>query len=93
MYKPCALKESLKETVTAAGPWRKILRIDRAGLPVRAPASLDAERFLELMAVDKKAQAGRLRLVLLRAIGEAELRSDTDPGVLRALLDQFPRGP
>jgi 3-dehydroquinate synthase len=67
--------------------------IDRAGLPVRAPASLDAERFLELMAVDKKAQAGRLRLVLLRAIGEAELRSDTDPGVLRALLDQFPRGP
>ncbi len=67
--------------------------IDRAGLPVTAPRGLDAGRFLELMAVDKKAQAGRLRLVLLRAIGEAELRSDTDPGVLRALLDQFPRGP
>ena len=66
--------------------------IDRAGLPVMAPMSLDAERFLELMAVDKKAQAGRLRLVLLSAIGEAELRSDTDPGVLRALLDRFPRG-
>jgi 3-dehydroquinate synthase len=65
----------------------------RAGLPVQAPASLNAERFLELMAVDKKVQAGQLRLVLLRGIGRGELRADADPRPLRALLEQFPRGP
>ena len=67
--------------------------LTRAGLPVQAPASLDAGRFLELMAVDKKVQAGQLRLVLLRGIGQGELRADTDPRRLRALLEQFPRGP
>ncbi|MGB2941723.1 MAG: 3-dehydroquinate synthase [Candidatus Macondimonas sp.] len=67
--------------------------LTRAGLPVQAPASLDAGRFLELMAVDKKVQAGQLRLVLLRGIGQGELRADVDSRPLRALLEQFPRGP
>lgn len=42
----------------------------RAGLPVRAPA-LGNERYLELMSHDKKVMDGRLRLVLLQAIGQA----------------------
>ena len=67
--------------------------LTRAGLPVQAPASLNAGRFLELMAVDKKVQAGQLRLVLLRGIGQGELRADVDSRPLRALLEQFPRGP
>lgn len=67
--------------------------LTRAGLPVQAPASLDAGRFLELMAVDKKVQAGQLRLVLLRGIGQGELRADVDSHSLRVLLEQFPRGP
>ena len=51
---PCALKESLKETVTAAGPWRKILRIDRAGLPderiFEGEAALNpAEEYLSIL--------------------------------------------
>jgi len=49
----------------------------RAGLPVAGPA-LSAERILELMQVDKKAAAGRIRFVLLCAIGAAELRNDLD---------------
>ncbi len=44
--------------------------LKRAQLSVRAPAANDPSRFLELMAVDKKVQGGRLRLVLLKAIGE-----------------------
>jgi 3-dehydroquinate synthase len=67
--------------------------LTRAGLPVQAPASLDAGWFLELMAVDKKVQAGQLRLVLLRGIGQGELRADVDSRPLRVLLEQFPRGP
>lgn len=42
----------------------------RAGLPVYSPR-LGAERYLELMSHDKKVLDGRLRLVLLKAIGQA----------------------
>lgn len=42
----------------------------RAGLPVVAP-KLGVERYLELMSHDKKVEDGRLRLVLLKAIGES----------------------
>jgi len=45
--------------------------IQRARLPVRAPGSLSSERMLQLMSVDKKVQDGRLRLVLLRQLGQA----------------------
>ena len=44
----------------------------RAGLPVRAP-SLGSERYLALMRHDKKVQDGKMRLVLLKNIGEAVL--------------------
>jgi len=51
--------------------------IERAGLPVRAPIELSPERFLALMAVDKKVlDRRRLRLVLLRAIGGALLTDE-----------------
>lgn len=42
----------------------------RAGLPVRGP-SLPVARYIALMQHDKKVEDGRLRLVLLRQIGEA----------------------
>ena len=57
--------------------------IARAGLPVQAPAALSVERFMALMAVDKKVQAGRLRLVLLQAIGKAVLVSEFSEQILR----------
>jgi 3-dehydroquinate synthase len=44
--------------------------IERAGLPVRGPA-LGADRYLELMRVDKKAQGGEIRFVLIDAPGRA----------------------
>ncbi|HKE42229.1 MAG TPA: 3-dehydroquinate synthase, partial [Casimicrobiaceae bacterium] len=49
--------------------------IQRAGLPVRGPA-LDAERYLSLMARDKKVEAGRLRFILLESLGRGVLRGD-----------------
>jgi 3-dehydroquinate synthase len=39
------------------------------------------------MAVDKKVLAGRLRLVLLRGIGDAVVTGDFDPQTLRACLE------
>jgi 3-dehydroquinate synthase len=60
--------------------------IERAGLPTVPPLDLSAERFLGLMAVDKKVLDGRLRLVLLRGIGEALVTDQFDPVQLRATL-------
>ncbi|MCF7976603.1 MAG: 3-dehydroquinate synthase [Chromatiaceae bacterium] len=57
-----------------------------AGLPIVPPDSLPSERWLELMAVDKKVQRGRLRLVLLQGIGAALLTADVDAGQLRATI-------
>ena len=60
--------------------------IKRARLPVRAPGSLSPARFLELMAVDKKVQDGRLRLVLLKHLGEAVVTDECPRTALEATL-------
>ena len=61
--------------------------IDAAGLPVRPPDAVSADRFLQLMAVDKKVLDGQLRLVLLRGIGQAVISAEFDPAILRQTLD------
>ena len=63
--------------------------IRRAGLPVRPPAGMTAEDFRVLMSRDKKVVAGKLRLVLLRAIGESTTTADFDPAALEATLEHF----
>ena len=60
--------------------------VERAKLPGRGPAELSPERMLELMAVDKKVMSGRLRLVLLKALGEAVVTGDFDAQQLRNTL-------
>ena len=52
--------------------------IAAAGLPTAPPPELDAQRFRQLMAVDKKVQDGRLRLVLLKGIGASLVSADYD---------------
>jgi len=52
--------------------------IRRAGLPTRAPR-LAAERWRELIAVDKKSAGARVRFVLLHGLGRAKLESAVDP--------------
>jgi 3-dehydroquinate synthase len=58
----------------------------RAGLPVFGPA-LGAGRYLELMAHDKKVEAGRLRLVLLRGLGHAAVETDIVPEAIHAAIE------
>lgn len=60
-----------------------------AGLPVTVPAEMTAERFMDLMAVDKKVQDGAIRLILLKAIGQAVISDDYPPAQLAATLDAF----
>ncbi|HUW98010.1 MAG TPA: 3-dehydroquinate synthase [Acidiferrobacter sp.] len=59
--------------------------ISAAGLPI-SPPKIERERFLDLMAVDKKAVGGQLRFVLLRALGQAFLTQDVSPDALHSLL-------
>lgn len=60
--------------------------IERANLPVKAPAQMTVDRFLELMAIDKKVSDGVLRLILLKAIGKAVFTSDyTRPSLISAI--------
>jgi len=61
--------------------------IARAGLPTAAPPTMSRERFLELMAVDKKVLAGRLRLVLLEGIGRSVVTDQAGETDLAAALD------
>ena len=55
--------------------------IERAGLPVRG-AIIDVQdnagRYLELMRVDKKSEAGEIRFVLIDGAGRAAMRSAPD---------------
>jgi 3-dehydroquinate synthase len=64
---------------------RIVLLLQRAGLPV-APPEIDPARFLELMGTDKKAEGGKLRFVLLDAIGSASVRADVPDALLRQTL-------
>ena len=60
--------------------------IDKALLPTRAPANMDFDTFMTIMAVDKKVRAGKINLVLLRAIGDAFVTSEFSTDLLRETI-------
>jgi len=59
--------------------------LSRFGLPV-APPRADADALLARMRLDKKNVSGRLRLILWRGIGKAEIVPDIDEAPVRRLL-------
>jgi len=72
--------------LSAAEVERVIALFQRARLPVRGPA-LGVDRYLDLMGHDKKVRDGRLRLVLLRKLGEAVTYADAPPAEIRAAIE------
>ena len=62
--------------------------IAAAGLPVLGPANMTIDTYLEKMAVDKKNIDARIRLVLLKTMGEAMITADFDQGLLRETLHE-----
>jgi len=69
----------------AAASLRVRRLVERAGLPTRI-TSVAAGSALEHMRIDKKVLGGRLRLVLLRRIGEALVSADYPPAALAHTL-------
>ena len=59
--------------------------LGRAGLPVTGPA-LPIDRYLELMAVDKKADRSQIRFILLEAIGRAVIRDNPGENLVRGAI-------
>jgi 3-dehydroquinate synthase len=58
--------------------------VERAGLPVQGPA-LGTARYLELMGLDKKAEAGEIRFVVIEAPGRAGVRPAPEETVRRVI--------
>ncbi|AOY00613.1 3-dehydroquinate synthase [Jeongeupia sp. USM3] len=58
--------------------------IEKAGLPVVSPA-LGAERYLELMAQDKKVDAGKIKFILLERLGQSYI-GELSTGTIKQAL-------
>jgi 3-dehydroquinate synthase len=70
---------------------RIIALYKKARLPVLPPEQIDADRYLELMAVDKKNVDGQIRLILLEKIGRATLPVNVDQHLLETTLKTYGR--
>ena len=63
---------------------RKLL--EKANLPTAPPDEINAERFNDLMSIDKKVQDGVLHLILMKAMGESFITNDFDKQSLIKVL-------
>jgi len=69
---------------------KRIIEImQAANLPIKSPSGMNSERYRQLMSVDKKVLDGKLRLVLLKSMGEAIITSDFQLNDLNATLDHL----
>ncbi|HWS27040.1 MAG TPA: 3-dehydroquinate synthase [Xanthomonadales bacterium] len=60
--------------------------LTRLGLPTTRPENAEPERMVALMRLDKKSLSDRLRLILWRGIGCAEIVDGVDAGAITASL-------
>ncbi|WP_455202587.1 3-dehydroquinate synthase [Kaarinaea lacus] len=67
---------------------RTIALIEKANLPVKGPAGMTPQQYLDLMAVDKKVKDGKINFVLLKQLGKAFVSSDHNPSLLNDVLNQ-----
>ncbi len=63
--------------------------LKQANLPVRSPEGMTRDDYLSLMARDKKADAGVMRLVLLKALGHAIVTQDFAVDSLYHTIDRY----
>jgi 3-dehydroquinate synthase len=67
----------------------RIKAIFKAANLDKSPPILGAEKYLDLMGLDKKVQDGQIRLVLQQGIGKSVITSDYDANALQATLTAF----
>ncbi|OHC81449.1 MAG: 3-dehydroquinate synthase [Sideroxydans sp. GWF2_59_14] len=59
---------------------------EQSGLPIVSP-KLGAEKYLNLMGLDKKVADGKIRFVLLKALGHAVMTGEVPQGLLEQTLE------
>ena len=77
MMMAAALSQQLGD-ISVADVSRLEKLLARANLPTLSPDSMQPEDYLPHMMRDKKVLAGKLRLVLLKSLGQAYIATDTD---------------
>lgn len=87
MVAACRLSErfGLDPAVTA----RVESLLDRLGLPARLPSEVDVEQVMASLQRDKKAVSGRVRFVLLEAIGKPVLSDTVDLPAVHHVIQQL----
>jgi len=63
--------------------------LEKANLPINPPKEINAERFNDLMSIDKKVQDGVLNLILMKSMGESFITNDFDKQALMKVLGNF----
>jgi 3-dehydroquinate synthase len=65
---------------------RLIQLLQRANLPTSIPEGLDPKALIAHMRLDKKAVSGRLRLILWKALGRADVVNDVSEDAILSVL-------
>jgi 3-dehydroquinate synthase len=67
---------------------RILLLLDHFGLPTRIPNDYDREELVGLMHSDKKAEEGRIAMILPTAIGTVLVRRSIPPSLIESALEE-----
>ncbi len=71
---------------------RVVALLQKMNLPTTIPYHLTVQQLLDLMKVDKKVKKGKIRLILLKAIGKAQVTEDYPSVLLEQILSQGYQG-
>jgi 3-dehydroquinate synthase len=83
-----AIDLSIREGLVDEGVrQRAVALLQRAGLPVTPPAEITVEQYLNAMSIDKKNVDGRIKLVLLNALGDAFITDEYNHNKLLQTLN------
>jgi len=63
--------------------------IEKAKLPTTLPDNMSEQDFMDLMLRDKKTMDGKIRLILLKSLGNAIITDDYDKNALHEMLSAF----
>jgi len=67
---------------------RAIDLLEKSALPVKSPSEMTPDDYMSAMAIDKKTLDGKIKLILLKKLGEAIISSDYDRDLLEQTLSQ-----
>lgn len=82
-----AVQSHLLGDLSQADVFRLEKLLAQANLPTISPDGMSCDDYLPLMMRDKKVLAGKLRLVLLKKLGQAYLAKDSDPQLVKQAIN------